>query len=90
MSRFVTGVSDDLQEEFHSAMFHENMNISRLMVHPSMWKRQGLEGRVDMPRGQVLLVEFLQIISLRYKTSLDLSRFIIKFHPSFLRFMMTR
>ena len=32
MSRFVTGVSDYLQEECHSAMLHENMNISRLMV----------------------------------------------------------
>ena len=33
MSRFVMGVSDDLQEEFHSVMLHDNMNISRLMVH---------------------------------------------------------
>ena len=33
MSRFVKGVSDDLQEECHLAMLHENMNISRLMVH---------------------------------------------------------
>ena len=33
MSHFVTGVSDDLQEEYDSAMLHKNMNISRLMVH---------------------------------------------------------
>ena len=33
MSCFVTGVSDDLQEEFHSAMLHDNMNIYCLMVH---------------------------------------------------------
>ena len=33
MSHFVTGVSDDLVEEFHLAMLHENMNISFLMVH---------------------------------------------------------
>ncbi|TMW89230.1 hypothetical protein EJD97_017470 [Solanum chilense] len=33
MSRFVTVVSDDLQEECHSSMLHDNMNISRLMVH---------------------------------------------------------
>ena len=33
MSRFVIWVSDDLQEEFHSAMPHDNMNISRFMVH---------------------------------------------------------
>ena len=30
---FVMGVSNDLQEECHSAMLHDNINISRLMVH---------------------------------------------------------
>ena len=29
---FVTGVSDDLQEECYSDMFHDNINIYRLMV----------------------------------------------------------
>ena len=33
MSHFVTGVSEDLQEECHSALLHDNMNISHLMVH---------------------------------------------------------
>ncbi|XP_015087015.1 uncharacterized protein LOC107030142 [Solanum pennellii] len=33
MSRFMTGVSDDLQEECHSSMLHDNMNIAHLMVH---------------------------------------------------------
>ncbi|XP_069150827.1 uncharacterized protein [Solanum lycopersicum] len=33
MIRFVTGVSDDLQEKCHSAMLNYNMNISRPMVH---------------------------------------------------------
>ena len=33
MSHFVMGVSDDLQEECHSPMLHDNMKISRLMVH---------------------------------------------------------
>ena len=33
MSCFVTGVSDDLQEECHSAMLHDNIKISHLMVH---------------------------------------------------------
>nr|XP_010319985.1 uncharacterized protein LOC104647105 [Solanum lycopersicum] len=33
MSHFVTGVLEDLQEECHSVMLHENMNISRLMVN---------------------------------------------------------
>ena len=29
----MTGLSDDLQEEFHSAILHNKMNISRLIVH---------------------------------------------------------
>ena len=33
MSYFLIGVSDDFQEECHSAMLHDNMNIFRLMVH---------------------------------------------------------
>ena len=33
MSRFVTGVSEDLEEECQAAMFYDNMDISRLMVH---------------------------------------------------------
>ncbi|TMX05241.1 hypothetical protein EJD97_000237 [Solanum chilense] len=32
MSRFVTGMSKDLQEECQSSMLHDNMNISHLMV----------------------------------------------------------
>ena len=34
-SRIITGVSDDLLEERHSAMLNDNMNIYRLMVHGS-------------------------------------------------------
>ena len=33
MSRIITGVSSDLFEQCHSAMLHENMDISRFMVH---------------------------------------------------------
>ena len=33
MRHFVTGVSEDLQEECQSAMLHDNMNIFRLMVY---------------------------------------------------------
>ena len=33
MSHFVMGVSEDLQEECQSAMLHDNMNISHLMVY---------------------------------------------------------
>ena len=33
MSHFVTGVLDNLKKECCSAMLHDNMNISHLMVH---------------------------------------------------------
>ena len=33
MSRYVMGVSDDLQEECHSYILHDNMNIPCIMVH---------------------------------------------------------
>ena len=33
MSRYVTGVSEELEEESLAAMLHENMNLYRLMVH---------------------------------------------------------
>ena len=33
MRRFVTGVSEDLEEECRAAMLHDNMNIGRLMVY---------------------------------------------------------
>ena len=34
MSHFLTGVPDDLVEECRSAMIHENINISHVMVRP--------------------------------------------------------
>ena len=33
ISLFMASVSDDLKEECHSAMLHDNINISHLMVH---------------------------------------------------------
>ena len=33
MSRFLTGINGDLEEECRSAMLHDNMDLSRLMVH---------------------------------------------------------
>ena len=33
MINFMMGVSEDLQEECHSTMIHDDMNISCLMVH---------------------------------------------------------
>ena len=33
MSRFLTGIAEDVKEECRSAMLHDNMDLSRLMVH---------------------------------------------------------
>ena len=33
MSRFLTGIAEDLEEECREAMIHDNMDLSRLMVH---------------------------------------------------------
>ena len=33
MSRFVTRVSEDLQEDFRAAILNENMDLGRLMLH---------------------------------------------------------
>ena len=33
MSKFLTGINGDLEEEFRYAIFHDNMDLSRLMVH---------------------------------------------------------
>ena len=33
MSHFVTGTFEELEEECHAARFHDNMHLSRLMVH---------------------------------------------------------
>ena len=70
-------------------MIHENMNISHLVVHAKHVKREEITGRAEMLKGQDLLMEVLQIIGLRYKTSLDLkSGFLIKFLPSPLRIVV--
>ena len=33
MSRFLTGINGDMEMECWSAMLHDNMDLSRLMVH---------------------------------------------------------
>ena len=33
MSRLKTGVANDIKEKCHSAMIHDNMKISRVIVH---------------------------------------------------------
>ena len=57
MSRFVTGVSEDLKEACWSAMFHDNIDLGRLMVHAqqveeSHRRKRGLEGNKPRPSDQ--------------------------------------
>ena len=33
MSRFLTGINEDLEEECRSAMIYDNIDLSKLMVH---------------------------------------------------------
>ena len=33
VSRYVTSMSEELKEEYHATMLHDNMYISRLMFH---------------------------------------------------------
>ena len=38
MSHFVMCLSEDLEEECHATMLHDNMELSRLMVHAQQVK----------------------------------------------------
>ncbi|XP_015057578.1 uncharacterized protein LOC107003821 [Solanum pennellii] len=54
MSKFVTGVSEDLVEDFRAAMLNDNMDLGRLMVHAqrveeSRNKRRVHEGKKPKP-----------------------------------------
>ena len=64
-------------------MLHDNLNILVIWFMPNMLKMQGLGGRLEMLRGQDLLMEFIQRICLNYKTSLGFRRpFQVKLHQS--------
>ena len=50
MSRFVTGISENLKKECWVAMLHDNMDLDRLMVHTqqveeSIRRKRGREGK---------------------------------------------
>ena len=57
MSRFVTGVSEDSEEECRVAMLHHKMDLCRLMVHAQQveeirWRKRGREGKKPRPSDQ--------------------------------------
>ena len=72
MIHFVKGVSNDLPEECHSTMLHDNMNIYCLMVHErsveeARYKRKSRYAKI--PR---LYDGGSSMNILKYKTDLDL------------------
>ena len=83
MGRFVMGMSNDLQNECHFDMLHDDMNISHFMVHTKHVEEARTRKESRDAKRKHLLMEVLQRIVLRYKTSLRLrSRFQVKFFPS--------
>ncbi|XP_015072521.1 uncharacterized protein LOC107016621 [Solanum pennellii] len=57
MSRFVTGVSEDLEENCRESMLHDKMDLARLMVHAqqveeSRRRKRGREGKKPRPWDQ--------------------------------------
>ena len=79
MSRFVRGVLDDLQEECHSAMLNDNMNIFDLMVH----QKNVEEARARRKSRDAMMEGSFDGGSSKYKTSPSLRRgFKVKFLPS--------
>ena len=89
MSRFVSGVFNDLNEECRSDILHDNMNISHLMVHT----HQVEEGRVKkksrdlIGQGPVMVV--LRSVELISKTNQGSKRiFLINLLPSSLRLVI--
>ena len=41
MSRFFTGIAEDLEENCRAAMFYDNMHLFRHMVHIKRWRNAG-------------------------------------------------
>uniref|UniRef100_M1DDH3 Gag-pol polyprotein n=1 Tax=Solanum tuberosum TaxID=4113 RepID=M1DDH3_SOLTU len=53
MSKFVTGVSDLVKEECRTAMFHDDMNISRLVVYAqSIEESKLMRVKKELKRGK--------------------------------------
>ena len=67
MTHFMTGLTDELEEECHVAMIHGNMDISCLMVHAQHVDKRGSTGRIESLRGQSPMMVILLRVSLRFK-----------------------
>ena len=52
MNHFVSGVFNDIVEECCSVMIHDNMDISRLMVHAQQVEESRLKRKIGMRRAK--------------------------------------
>ena len=77
MSRFVTGISENLKKECWVAMLHDNMDLDRLMVltkevEEIRRRKNGREGK--KPRPRIRLVLALVRVHLEYRIDLSSRR----------------
>ena len=54
VSRYVTSMSEELKEEYHATMLHDNMYISRLMFHAQQVDESHLGKIIEKLRRQGL------------------------------------
>ena len=91
MSCFLTVVFDDLVEACYSAMLHDSMIISYLMVHAQQVEETRVKRKSRNEIGQCLLIAVLQRVEFTFKTSLSSTRGSpIKFHLSYVKLVMIR
>ena len=74
MSHFLTRVFDDFVEECHLNMLHDNMNISRLIVHAQQMEESRVRRKNREPRPPSLLKVVPQRGGWKFKISLDLRK----------------
>ena len=60
MSRFLTGIDVDLEEEYRSAMLNNSMDLSRLMVHVQQMEKVERGNTLGQGTGQGKLRRIFQ------------------------------
>ena len=89
MSHFLTGVSNDLEEECRSSILHDNMNILVSWFMLNKWKKLGKGEREGRLRRTSLMKVFLERVGLTFNTSVGSRRgFLINFPQNFPRLVM--